>query len=83
MSEDKREKREKKGGKVRRKVCHYCVTRALTLDYKNTEALKPYLKERGKIAGRRSSGFCAKHQRQLTRAVKRARQLALVSYETR
>jgi len=82
-SEEKRDKKEKKGGRIRRKVCHFCVSRGLTLDYKNHDALKPYIKERGKISGRRSSGLCAAHQRQLTRAVKRARQLALAAYEGR
>ena len=83
MSDERRERKEKKGGRIRRKVCHFCVTRASTPDYKNSDGLKPYMKERGKISGRRSNGLCAKHQRQLTRAIKRARQLALAPYEAR
>ena len=81
--EEKRDKKDKKGGRIRRKVCHFCVTRGLVVDYKNSESLKPYMKERGKISGRRSSGLCAKHQRRLTTAIKRARQLGLAAYEAR
>ena len=64
----------------RRKVCQFCEQKATFVDYKNTETLKHYLSERGKILPRRTTGACAMHQRQVTEAVKRARQVALLPY---
>ena len=64
----------------RRKVCRYCADKALKVDYKDQQALKYFLTERGKIIPRRISGNCAKHQRQVATAVKRARMLAILPY---
>lgn len=64
----------------RRKVCQFCVDRAATIDYKDVGRLRKYLTERSKIVPRRVTGTCAKHQRDLTIAIKRARTLALLSY---
>jgi small subunit ribosomal protein S18 len=63
---------------MRRKVCRYCVDKEAVIDYKNTDMMRHSVTERGKIIPRRISGNCAKHQRELTVAVKRARQLALI-----
>ncbi len=64
----------------RRKVCRYCADKSLVIDYKETKILKNFITERGKIIPRRIYGTCAKHQRQLTEAIKRARQIALLPY---
>ncbi|HLS89474.1 MAG TPA: 30S ribosomal protein S18 [Sphingobacteriaceae bacterium] len=64
----------------RRKVCTFCVDKIRVVDYKDAGRLRRFLTERGKILPRRISGNCANHQRQLTRAIKRARQLALLPY---
>ena len=71
-----------KNGKTRkrRKVCQFCVDKCSYVDYKDTTRLKRYLSERGKILPRRATGTCAQHQRQLTEAVKRSRQVALLPY---
>ena len=70
------------GRKVRRKVCAFCVDKVDYIDYKDVNRLKKYVSERGKILPRRISGNCAKHQRALTLAIKRARQIALLPYTT-
>ena len=64
----------------RRKVCQFCVDKATFVDYKDTVKLKKFTSERGKILPRRATGTCAMHQRQLTEAIKRARQVALLPY---
>ena len=64
----------------RRKVCQFCVDKMTHVDYKDTARLKKYLSERGKILPRRTTGTCAQHQRQLTEAIKRSRQIALLPY---
>ncbi len=64
----------------RRKVCVFCGENHPPIDYKDTATLKRYISERGKILPRRITGNCAKHQRELTVAIKRARQLALMPY---
>ena len=64
----------------RRKVCQFCVDKCETIDYKDVAKLRRYLSERGKILPRRTTGTCAMHQRQLTEAIKRARQIALLPY---
>ena len=64
----------------RRKVCQFCVDKATFVDYKDTVKLKKFTSERGKILPRRGTGTCAMHQRQLTEAIKRARQVALLPY---
>jgi len=61
----------------RKKVCSFCVEHAETIDYKDVYKLRKYMSERGKILPRRISGNCAHHQRMLTRAIKRARNMAL------
>ncbi len=71
-------RREKRKGK--KKVCAFCMDKVDYLDYKQSEKLRRFLTERGKILPRRISGNCAKHQRQLTTAIKRARQMALLPY---
>jgi small subunit ribosomal protein S18 len=64
----------------RRKVCRFCADKALKVDYKDQGQLKYFLTERGKIIPRRISGNCAKHQREVATAVKRARMLAVLPY---
>ena len=64
----------------RRKVCQFCVDKATFVDYKDIAKLKKFTSERGKILPRRATGACAMHQRQLTEAIKRARQVALLPY---
>ena len=66
----------------RRKVCQFCVDKAQFVDYKDTAKLRKYLSERSKILPRRTTGTCAYHQRMLTEAIKRARQVALLPYVT-
>ena len=64
----------------RRKVCRFCADQSLVIDYKDPKTLKYFTTERGKIIPRRISGACAKHQRALTHAIKRARTIALLPY---
>ena len=64
----------------RRKVCQFCVDKATFVDYKDVAKLNKFTSERGKILPRRATGTCATHQRQLTEAIKRARQVALMPY---
>lgn len=64
----------------KRKVCFFCRDKVKVIDYKNPSLLRPYISDRGKIAPRRKSGACAKHQRALSTAIKRARHLALLPY---
>ena len=64
----------------RKKVCQFCVDKMTHIDYEDTAKLRRYLSERGKILPRRTTGTCAAHQRQLTVAIKRARQIALLPY---
>ena len=66
--------------KIRKKACPLCSDKNLVLDYKNPEQLKKFVNERGKILPRRTTGACAKHQRDITLAVKRARHIALLPY---
>ena len=66
--------------KPRRKVCSFCVDKVEAIDYKDVATLKKYVSERGKILPRRMTGTCARHQRELTTAIKRARQIALLPY---
>ena len=68
-------------GRRRRKVCIFCG-KDNVIDYKNTAQLKKFVSERGKILPRRITGNCAKHQRALTVAIKRARHLAMMPYVT-
>ena len=64
----------------RRKVCKFCVDKVSLVDFKDVRRLRSFVSERGKITPRRISGSCARHQRQLTRAIRRARTVALVPY---
>jgi len=73
------------GGKMRRarkKVCAFCSDKAESIDYKDVAKLRKYVTEKGKILPRRVSGTCAKHQRQLTLAIKRSRNIALLPFTT-
>lgn len=69
-----------RGGRRRRKVCAFCVDKVECINYKDVAKLKRYMSERGKILPRRMTGTCAKHQRQLTEAIKRARHIALLPF---
>jgi small subunit ribosomal protein S18 len=64
----------------RRKVCKFCADKELVLDYKDVKTLRSFVSERGKIVPKRICGTCARHQRRLTEAIKRARHLALLPY---
>lgn len=64
----------------RKKFCRFCAQKELVLDYKNAELLRDFVNERDKIIARRVTGTCAKHQRELTTEIKRARQMALLHY---
>lgn len=64
----------------RRRVCRFCADKDLRVDFKDNHILKYYVTERGKIVPRRISGNCAKHQRKVARAVKQARNAALLPY---
>jgi small subunit ribosomal protein S18 len=64
----------------KRRVCLFCRDKVESIAYKDPAVLRPYISDRGKIAPRRKSGACAKHQRRLALAIKRARHLALLPY---
>ena len=66
--------------KVRKKVCPLCADKNLVLDYKNADQLRKFINEKGKILPRRATGACAKHQREITATVKRARHIAIIPY---
>ena len=66
----------------RRKVCQFCADKATFIDYKDVAKLRRFISERSKILPRRTTGACAHHQRLLTEAIKRARQVALLPYVT-
>ena len=74
----------RKGGRTRyvarRKVCSFCADKAKSIDYKDPAKFRSYISDRGKIEPRRKTGTCAKHQRTLALAIKRARHLALLPY---
>ena len=65
---------------VRRKSCSFCAEKVESIDYKDQVKLRSYISDRGKIGTRRSTGTCARHQRALAMAIKRARHLALLPY---
>ena len=87
---DKRQNRRNNGNKdedynpkfrkMRKKVCPLCANKELVLDYKNADQLKKFINDKGKILPRRATGACAKHQRDITLAVKRARHIAILPY---
>ena len=66
--------------KMRKKVCALCADKDFVLDYKDADQLKKFINDKGKILPRRATGACAKHQRDITLAVKRARHIALLPY---
>ena len=72
--------RRDRGRRPRRKVCSFCVDKVDHIDYKDVAKLRRFVTERGKILPRRISGNCAKHQRQVTVAIKRARNSALLPF---
>ena len=72
--------RRERGRRPRRKVCAFCVDKVEKIDYKDVAKLRRFTTERGKILPRRISGNCAKHQRQVTIAIKRARNIALLPF---
>lgn len=78
MAYEKTDRRPNK--KSRRKVCAFCVDKVESIDYKDVNKLSRFTSERAKILPRRVTGTCAKHQRELTTAIKRARQVALMPY---
>jgi small subunit ribosomal protein S18 len=69
-----------RGGFSRRKVCRFCADSAIAIDYKNPSLLKNFITDRGKVVPRRISGNCAKHQRRLSVAIRRARMIALMPF---
>ncbi len=77
MAYDKAQRPNRKG---RKKVCTFCVDKATEIDYKDIAKLGKFTSDRAKILPRRVTGTCAKHQRELTTAIKRARQVALMPY---
>ena len=82
MSEARGDKgvRRPRGRKPRRKVCSFCVDKIEFIDYKDVGRIRRFTNERGKILPRRMTGNCAKHQRQLSEAIKRARAVALLPF---
>ncbi len=84
MSEERSDRgpRRPRGRRPRRKVCMFCVDKVQHIDYKDLARLRRFTNERGKILPSRMSGTCAKHQRQLSGAIKRARVIALLPYTT-
>jgi small subunit ribosomal protein S18 len=75
-----KEKGGRKRGFARRKVCRFCADKNVVIDYKDAQTLKYFITDRGKIIPRRISGNCAKHQRKVSLAVKRARMIALMPF---
>ncbi len=66
--------------KIRKKVCPLCADKNIILDYKNAEQIRKFVSDKGKILPRRATGACAKHQRDITIAVKRARHIAVLPF---
>ena len=80
MERERTERNDRRNRKSRKKVCAFCMDKIENIDYKDVPRLKRYLSDRAKISPRRVTGTCARHQRQLTVAVKRARHLAFLPY---
>ena len=80
MERERTERNDRRNRKSRKKVCAFCMDKIENIDYKDVPRLKRYLSDRAKIIPRRVPGNCARHQRQLTVAVKRARHLAFLPY---
>lgn len=92
MARDKRDRggKEKRGDKkgawqrkVRTKVCPFCKEKATWVDYKDTQLLRKFISDRGKIRARRVTGACTQHQRDIATAIKNAREMALLPYMSR
>jgi small subunit ribosomal protein S18 len=82
VERDRDRERPSRARKGRRKVCAFCVDKIEYIDYKDVGRLRRFLSERSKILPRRTTGTCAKHQRQLTEAIKRARHIALLPFSS-
>ncbi len=84
MADNKNSKRNSKNEKPyrrpRKKICNFCADRVEEIDYKDIDMLKKYVSDKGKILPRRVTGTCAKHQRKVTIAIKRARTIALLPF---
>ena len=80
MERERTERNDRRNRKSRKIVCAFCMDKIENIDYKDVPRLKRYLSDRAKIIPRRVTGTCARHQRQLTVAVKRARHLAFLPY---
>lgn len=80
MERERTERNDRRNRKSRKKVCAFCMDKIENIDYKDVPRLKRYLSDRAKIIPRRVTGTCARHQRQLTVAVKRARHVAFLPY---
>ena len=80
MEKERTERNDRRNRKSRKKVCAFCMVKIENIDYKDVPRLKRYLSDRAKIIPRRVTGTCARHQRQLTVAVKRARHVAFLPY---
>ena len=78
VTEEKFAKRPKRVSK--KKVCVFCADKSKVIDYKDVNTLKRYVTEKGKIVSRRQTGTCAMHQRELTTAIKRARNMAILTF---
>lgn len=78
--DDRGDRGDRKNRKMRKKVCSFCIDRSDTIDYKDIAKLRRFLSERAKILPRRVTGSCARHQRELTIQIKRARHLALLPF---
>ncbi len=77
---ERRNDSRRRGGSRRRRVCRFCIDKTLKVDYKDPQAIRYFITDRGKIVPRRISGNCAKHQRQVCLAIKRARNIALMPF---
>ena len=86
MGKDKRDRDKKKPAKVKKqikkKVCSFCANKIDDIDYKDVVTLKRFVNEKHKVAARRATGACAKHERRIATAIKRARCMALLPYCT-
>ena len=80
MMEKEKTERPFRARKAKKKVCQFCVDKVQDIDFKDVAKLRRYVSERAKILPRRITGTCAKHQRQLTSAIKRARHIALLPF---
>lgn len=80
FNKNKNEDNDYRVRRVKKKICQFCANKELEIDYKEYDKVKRFVSEKGKILPRRVTGNCAKHQREVTQAVKRARAIALLPY---